>query len=392
MRDSSFDLPWPGAGDKFLLRPGMAFLNHGSFGACPEPVFSVYQAWQRELEAQPVEFLGRRLNDLLAEARAKLGAFIGADASNLVFITNATHGVNIVARSLELRPGDEVLATDHEYGACDRIWRFLCARGGAHYVRMPIPLPLLGDEEMLEALWSGVTEHTKVIFLSHITSPTALIFPVAQICKRAREEGILTVIDGAHAPGQIDLSLEELGADFYTGNCHKWLCAPKSAGFLYAAPEQQPILQPLVVSWGWESETPGPSRFIDHFSWVGTADPAAYLSVSAAIDFQREHNWPAVRQACHRLAAWARGRTQDDGLLAIAGLPPIAPEEHFAQMFSIELAPGSIDRLGTRLWDDYSVEVPLVRWNNREFVRVSIQAYNSSQDVERLGEALRALL
>jgi isopenicillin-N epimerase len=387
MSDSSFTLPWPGAGEQFLLRPDVAFLNHGSFGACPRPVLDTYQAWQREVEAEPVEFLGRRINDLLAKARTRLGEYVGADPDNLVFVTNATHGFNIVARSLDLGPGDEVLATDHEYGAADRTWRFNCDLRGARYVRQPISLPLGSDQEIVEQFWRGVTPRTKLIFISHITSPTAVVFPVAEICRRARAEGILTMIDGAHAPSQVDLALDELDADFYTGNCHKWLCAPKGAGFLYVRPEMQTLLQPLIVSWGWESDTPGPSRFIDYFSWVGTADPSAYLSVGAAIDFQREHDWPEVRKACHALAVWSRER-----LIELTGMPPVCPDDRFAQMFSFELPPGSLDKLGTRLWDEHCIEVPQVRWNDREFLRVSIQAYNSQQDLERLIAALKACL
>ena len=387
MNNPSFGLPWPGASETFLLRPGVAFLNHGSFGACPKPVFDRYHWWQRELEAEPVEFLGRRINDLLAEARMHLGLYLHCDPNNLVFVTNATHGINIVARSLDLQPGDEVLATDHEYGASDRTWRFNCALRGARYINQPIPLPIPSDDEIVEHLWAGVTERTKVIFLSHITSPTAVIFPVAEICRRARAAGIMTMIDGAHAPGQLDLSLDELGVDFYTGNCHKWLCSPKGAGVLYAPPERQALLQPLVVSWGWESETPGPSRYIDYFSWVGTADPSAYLSVPAAIDFQRDHNWHEVRQACHSLAVWANKR-----LTEVTGMLPLYSDDRFVQLFSIELPMGSIDKLGTHLYNDYSIEVPLVRWNGREFLRVSVQAYNSVADIERLVNALRKLL
>jgi isopenicillin-N epimerase len=382
-------LPWPGAGDKFMLRPGVAFLNHGSFGACPRPVFEVYQKWQRELEDEPVEFLARRIDKLLAEARAPLGEFLGASADDLVFVTNATHGTNIVARSLmlALEPGDQVLTTDHEYGAAERTWRFNCALRGVELVRRPLPLPLPSDEEIVEELWRGVTARTKVIFLSHITSSTAVILPVAEVCRRAREAGILTVVDGAHAPGQLDLSLGEIGADFYTGNCHKWLCAPKGAGLLYARPERQALLQPLVVSWGWESERPGPSRFLDHFSWLGTGDPSAYLSVPAAIEFQHEHAWPDVREACHRLAGVARERASE-----ITGLPVLCADDQFRQMCSVELPAGSLERVGTRLWDEYRVEVPAIYWNDREFTRVSVQAYNSPDDVERLLEGLRALL
>ena len=348
-------------------------------------MFDTYQAWQRELEAEPVEFLGRRSGLLLAEARKVLGAYVGADAEDLVFVTNATYGVNIVARSLDLGPGDEVLTTDHEYGACDRTWKYICGTRGSGYVKMSIPLPLPSDEEIVERLWAGVNERTKVIYVSHITSPTAITLPVAEICRRAREAGILTVIDGAHAPGQVELSLEELGADFYTGNLHKWLCAPKGSGFLYARRERQALLNPLIVSWGWESETPGPSQFIDHFTWLGTADPSAYLSVPAAIEFQSQWDWPKVREACHALAVAGRRRLEE-----VTGMPTLSPESNYVQMCSIELPAGSIEKLGTRLFDEYKVEVPLTRWDNREFLRISIQAYNSVEDVDRLVEALKA--
>lgn len=377
----------PRYADEFLLRPDIAFLNHGSFGACPRPVFGAFQEWQRRLEAQPVEFLGRRITTLLAEARARLAAYLGTQPNNLVYVPNATYGVNIVARSLALRPGDEVLASDHEYGAADRAWQFVCRQRGARYINQPITLPLASDEQFVEQLWAGVTEHTRVIFLSHISSPTALTFPLAEVCRRARAAGIMTVIDGAHAPGQIDLALDELGADFYTGNCHKWMCAPKSAGFLYARPERQALLEPLIVSWGWESETPGESRFLDYFEWRGTHDPAAYLSVPAALDFLAERDWPAVRAACHALLHETEAR-----ILALSGARPISPPGLFVQMRTIPLPPCDLGVLKARLWDEYQIEVPLVGWNGGHYIRVSIQCYNSQADVDRLVRALERLL
>jgi len=234
----------------FLLRKDITFLNHGSFGACPRPVFEVYQAWQRELERQPVEFIGRRLRGLLAEARASLADFVGTDANNVAYVPNVTWAINAVANSLALQLDDEVLTTDLEYGAVDRTWRYHCDRKGARYVRQPISLPVTTPERVVEQLWAGVTERTKVIAVSHLTSGTALILPVAEICRRARAAGIVTVVDGAHAPGQIDLQLDALGADYYGANCHKWLCSPKGAGFLFARPDVQEQIEPGARSQG----------------------------------------------------------------------------------------------------------------------------------------------
>ncbi len=215
----------------FLLDPNVIFLNHGSFGATPKPVFESYQRWQIELERQPVEFLGRRYNGLMRTARAALADYVGTGENNLVYVTNVTVGLNIVARSLELGPGDEVLTTDHEYGALDRTWRFLALEKGFTYKNCSIPLPIPAPEDFVALLWENVTPQTRVIFISQITSPTAVIFPVAEICARARSAGILTVIDGAHVPGQIPLDLDNLGVDFWSGNLHKWLMSPKGSGF-----------------------------------------------------------------------------------------------------------------------------------------------------------------
>ncbi|MCB8923129.1 MAG: aminotransferase class V-fold PLP-dependent enzyme [Ardenticatenaceae bacterium] len=206
----------------FLLDPDVHFLNHGSFGAAPRPVMAAYQAWQMRLERQPVHFLVNELPGLLHAAREALGHYLHAPADDLVYVPNATYGVNVVARSLALQPGDEILTSDHEYGACDNAWALVCRKTGAVYRRQPIPLPAAPPQEMAAQFWQGVTPRTKVIFLSHITSPTALTLPVAEICARARQAGILTLVDGAHAPGQLALDLPALGADFYTGNCHKW--------------------------------------------------------------------------------------------------------------------------------------------------------------------------
>lgn len=352
----------------FLLDPDVIFLNHGSFGACPRPVFEAYQRWQLELERQPVEFLGRRLTGLMAEARARLAAYLGVAADSVVFFSNPTTAMNMVARNLALRPGDEILTTDHEYGAMDRTWRYWCARTGARYIRRPIPLPVTSHAEFVDHFWAGVTERTRAIFLSHLTSPTALIFPVAEICRRARAAGLLTLVDGAHAPGQLELNLADMGADIYAGACHKWLCAPKGSAFLYARPEVQGWLEPLVVSWGWESETPSGASFVDHHEWQGTRDMAAFLATSAAIAFQAGHDWPRVRAECHVLALETRRR-----IGALTGLPAICPDssEWLGQMIAARLPAVDGDALKTALYERYRIEAPVVRWNGELFLRVS---------------------
>jgi isopenicillin-N epimerase len=372
----------------FLLQPGLTFLNHGTFGACPRPVFEVYQRWQVELERQPVEFLGRRSADLLAEARAKLAAYVGAAADEVVYFPNPTTAINMVVRSLELRPGDEILTTDHEYGAMDRTWRFVGAKIGARYIHRPVPMPVTTHAEFVETFWAGVTGRTRIIFISHLTSPTALILPVQAICRRAREAGILTIVDGAHAPGQIPLNLSELGADLYTGACHKWLCAPKGSAFLYARREVQAQLDPLVVSWGWESDTPSGSQFVDYHQWQGTRDIAAFLATPAAIQFQAEHHWEAVRAGCHALAREARRQINE-----LTGLPALCPDssEWFSQMAAVRLPPVDVETLKTRLYDDYRVEVPVFKWNDQPILRFSFQGYNSAADVEALVRALKAI-
>jgi isopenicillin-N epimerase len=352
-------------------------------------VFEKYQWWQRELEFQPVEFLGRRFNDLMREARTSLATYVHAEPDDLVFVPNVTTGLNIVARSLALQPGDEILTTDHEYGALDRTWRFMCRKPGAVYKPQAIPLPTPTAADFVERFWSGVTARTRVIFLSHITSPTALILPVPEICRRARDAGILSIIDGAHAVGQIDLNLAELGADVYSSNLHKWLCCPKGSAFLYARREIQPFIEPLVVSWGYEAEKPGASRFIDEQEWTGTRDIAAYLTTPEAIHFFEEHAWAHVRAECHRLAQYAR-----EQITALTKLTPLSPDsiDWYSQMFSVPLPPCNAAELKTQLYDNYRIEVPIVVWHNRPLIRVSIQAYNTLDDVEQLVRALAQLL
>jgi isopenicillin-N epimerase len=401
--------------DLFLLDPEVVFLNHGSFGACPREVFDALQRWQMEMERNPVQFLGRRSAGLLADARERLAQYLGASAAHLVFVPNATTGVNIVARSLQLKPGDEVLTTDHEYGACDATWQRLCAAAGARYRAVRIPLPI-ERENFAERLLAAVGPRTKMIFASHVTSTTALTFPLAELCRRARERGVPTLIDGAHAPGQIALNLDALGADFYTGNCHKWMCAPKGAAFLHARPEHHDMLDAPVTSWGYAAEAgpqhggcgPSPATapaqagavrgpsghtgfdaYIGHttlerrLQWQGTRDIASFLSVPAAIDFQARHDWPSVRQRCHDLAVRMLHRVSEH-----FGLAPIGRDDDFAQMVPLRVPPQDAEGLRRRLFDGHRIEVPVTQHDGHTFVRMSVQGYTTEADVEALWQAL----
>jgi len=380
-----------GLRDFFQLDPTVTFLNHGSFGATPKPVFEIYQEWQRRLERQPVLFLGRELDALLKESRQALGEYLNAETDDLIYIPNATHGVNIISRSLSLQGGDEILTSDHEYGACDYSWDFSCMKTGAKYIRQPIRLPVHTEEEIVEQFWLGVTPATKAIYLSHITSSTALRMPVEKICQRAKQAGILTMIDAAHSPGQIPVDLQDLGADMVFGNCHKWMLSPKSAAFLYVRKEVQYMVEPLIVSWGFNApaETTTGSRFVDLFQWTGTKDPAAALSVPKAIQFMKENDWDEVRHECHLLLRQAIER-----ICRLTGLPPLYPldSNFYSQMGIAPLPPSDIGLLKSRLYDEYKIELPLIQWQDQQFLRISVQGYNAQADIDRLVEASKVLL
>ena len=349
--------------DLYLLDPDVVYLNHGSFGACPRPVFEEYQRLQRELERQPVEFLAedRRFPGLFDEARLALAAYVGADAGNLAFATNASSAVNTVARSLRLRPGDEVLLGDAEYGGLQILWRWLAERSGA--VLRFVPFSELDPGPA-----------TRVVFCSHIEWTSGRVNDVAAVCRRAREAGALSIVDGAHAAGQIDLDLESIGADVYAGNCHKWLCAPKGAGFLHARPEVHELIEPQVVSWDWVDGHAFPERH----RWQGTRDPAALLAVPAAIAFQAAHDWPRVRERCHTL-------------LAALELPFEPLTDGFVQMRGYRVDHPDPAGLKRQLWERHRIEVPIFETAQGWVLRVSVQAYNDERDLAALLGALEEL-
>ena len=378
--------------DLFLLDPEIIFLNHGSFGATPRPVLNAYQNWQRKLEKQPVKFLAVDLFDHLEFARNSLANYLYTEPEYLAFIPNATFGVNVVARSLNFKNGDEILTSNHEYGACENAWQYVCNQTGAILIRQDIPLPLSEEGEIIDRIFSRVTNHTKLIFISHITSPTAIRFPIEEICRRARELGILTFVDGAHAPGQIDVNLNKIQPDFYTGNCHKWMLAPKGAGFLYANLDVQDFIEPLVVSWGWggNPDYSSGSRFHDNLQWWGTHDPSAFLSVPEAINFQKKYDWNLIRENCRSMVIETRKK-----IASLTGMDQICPDTRnwINQMF-ISRLPTYIqaDELKRYLYKNYSIEVPVITWNDHKFIRVSIQGYNTHEDLSTLLVALDEFL
>ena len=375
--------------DHFLIDPSVTFFNHGSYGATPKPVFDEYQRWQRVLEQQPVAYFRAAASNLLA-ARTRLAEYLGTTANNLGFIVNASFGINVIAHSLArsgfLSAGDEVLTSHHEYGAVDRAWRFHTAHHGVNLVVQPTPVPLNSPEEFAAAFWKGVTPRTKVIALSHITSPTAVVLPLAPIIRRAREAGIVTVIDGAHATSQIDLALDDFGADFYFGNCHKWLCAPKGSGFLYARTERLHLVQPLTINWGWIEGQKSEHPLSDYVETLGTRDLAAFLSVPAAIEFQQSHNWSEVRAGCHALASRARAE-----VIEMFDTMPLTPDspDWFVQLCALPLPPGTdMTMLKNRLLDEFNIEIPCLVWNGIPIARLSVQAYNDEKDINKLIGAL----
>ena len=362
---------------EFLLDPEVAFLNHGSFGSCPRPVFDRYQTWQRELEAQPIDFIDRRLPTLLDGARAALAEYVGCSAQDVAFVQNATTGVNLAARSLALGPDDEVLATDLEYGACDLAWEWVCGRARARYVRAPIRLPIHDPSEIVDALFAAAGDRTRAVYVSHVTSSTGLLLPLEEIVSRARSLGLVTIVDGAHAPGHVPVSIEALGADYYSGNAHKWLSAPKGAGFLHVRPEHQDRVDAAIVSWGY---TEG-SSFSERIEMQGTRDPAAWLALPDAIRFQAERDWDAVGDRSRRLAREARRELCD-----LLGTEPLAPDSMLAQMAAVRL-PHSEPALSEQLFRRHRIEIP-VGGEKSDLLRLSVAGYTTRDEIDRLLTAL----
>lgn len=387
--------------DEFLLEPSITFLNHGSFGARPREVLEAQDAIRRRIESSPVEFLGRRSSALLEEAMLPLAALVGADPDDLAFVANATAGAGIAAASVVLGPGDEVLGSDHEYGACVTGWKRACARSGAIWREFEVPLPWAGDDDFMARLEAAVTPRTRVLFLSHITSPTALRFPVERAVAFARRRGIVTVIDGAHAPGHIPLHLGALGADFYFGNCHKWLCAPLGSAFIQVRRGLHASVQPPVASWGLVAEAEsgaaggagaagtahdgyaGTTTLSRRLRWLGTRDLSPFLAVPAAIEFCSRHSGPVEAARCATLSDATARR-----IAASLGLEPATPSGQGLRMALAPLPPCDGAALKTELFERYRIEVPVTSYGGRSWLRLSFHVYNDESDAEALLEAL----
>jgi isopenicillin-N epimerase len=374
---------------QFLLDHNITFLNFGSFGASPKSVFDNYQKWQRELEYNPVQFITVNGIKYLQQSREALGNFIGCHADDVVMVTNPSYAVNIIAKSLKLQAGDEVLATNLGYGACDRTWKYCCNKAGAKYVQQKINLPIASKESFLQDFFGGINEKTKLIFVDHITSATGLILPVQEICDYANGKGILVFIDGAHAPGQIDVNLQTLNVDIYTGACHKWMMTAKGSSFLYVKKELQHLFDPLVVSWGYDAIYPSHSQFLDYHQMQGTRDFSAFLTIPTSIQFMQENNWEAIRVACNDIVMRNAKRFCD--LLHTNPISPIT-KDFIGQMFSIPINSNDPLALKALLFNKYKIEVPVMPHNDMLFIRYSIQAFNTQEDLDVLYEALKDIM
>lgn len=389
-----------------MLDPAVAMLNHGSFGACPRAVLRRQLRLRRRMERQPVQFFTREVQPLLDRSRRALAELISADADDLVFVRNATGGVNSVLRSLQLRPGDELLVTDHGYNACHNVVDFAAGRAGAKVVTASIPLPIDSPQGVLEAITAKVTQRTRLAVIDHVTSPTGMVFPIQQIVRRLDGLGVDTLVDGAHAPGMVPLDVRRISAAYYTGNCHKWLCAPKGAGFLHVRPDRQQAVQPAVISHGFNVSRPGYPRLHDAFDWAGTDDPTPWLCVAEAIRFldaldeggmeglmrrNRQLALWAREMLCGRLSLWPPCPAEMIGSLAALRLPDDAAP---AAALDTSTTPTATHPLQNELLQRFGIEVVVCWWPAapQKLLRISAQAYNHPAQYEALAAAMESLL
>ena len=384
--------------NQFLLDTKVTFLNHGSFGACPKKIFNEYQSWQKKLENQPVKFLDqfRDFGPNMTNVRKALSKKINCNVNNLVPVVNATTGLNAIIKSLHFKKGDEVIISNHEYGALEKTWQFIKTKYQIKITIAKVSLPITSEDKFIKDFVKKFSSKTKILFLSHITSPTALLFPIKKLVKIANQHKIITIIDGAHAPGHIDLNLKNLNADFYSGNCHKWMMSPKGAAFMWSSSKYKNHLDPLIVSHGWNKKSNstnqkgalGNSRFIDMFEYNGTKDPAAWLSVPASIKYINDKKNTKLFMTQSKVLynfAFKLSKTFKMPLLGDRKfLPPL--------MISVPIPKVKEIEFQRKLYKNYKIEIPIIPWENISFARISYQLYNSIKDLEKLEYALKKLL
>ena len=370
----------------FLLDKNITFLNHGSYGSCPIPVFEDYQKWQRKLEKQPVEFLTNDLWEALKHSRVTLSKFVGCDEDEVLFFSNPTSAIANVINSLNLNDGDEVLMTDHEYGALVRQWNLWGEKNNVKIKQQKVPVPVTSKDMFIDNFWRGVSKKTKVIFISQITSPTAIIFPVKEIVDLAKNKGILTIIDGAHVPGHIDLNIHSLGCDFFTGAIHKWLCGPKGSSFLFVKKSHQDWVKPIIYSWGKDGNDPGPTEFLQDFQWQGTRDMSSFLTIPKAMDFFGRHIQPN-QEYCRKMTLEVFSN-----FISMLGTEPLTTGcQWIGQMVSHPLPVNAPLEIKDILMEKYKVEIPIFEWNGNRYIRSSFQVYNEKKDIDSLMSALDSI-
>ncbi len=374
--------------EHFLLSSDLIHLNHGSFGACPKTVFNNYHYWQEQLEQSPVDFITNTGLTALGNSKEHLAKYINCDTSDFFFTSNPTTAVNTIMRNLALNEGDEILSTNLEYGALDFTWEFYAKKNNVKYVRQAIDLPLKSKEHFLEMFWKGLTDKTKVIFISQITSATALIFPVKEIVIKAKTLGLITIIDGAHVPGHIPLDIKDLDPDYYTGAVHKWLLSPKGCSFLYVKKEFQKRLDPLIISWGFGRPETAQGSFLDYHEYNGTRDFSAFLTMEVLFQFRKDTKWEEELKVCkQKILNWY------PKFCDLVGSEPICPvtEEFLGLMFMVPIKTTDALLLKQTLFKRFKIEIPVTDYLGNFGIRISILPYTSDEDILALYAAIKTL-